>query len=186
MELPNNVEHLTLSALHERHPGLTTALGQSLVEAACVCFSRHHQSPVMLILKQDGSSEQCRLLNFDDADKALQRAYANDIDATENGACGVALVVLEAVTGLVASGRAETLTGADYYVMPPGAAFDDLENSIRLEVSGVDGGTSADVRRRLREKIAQTKKGQSNLPAIASVVGFKVLEVVMSSIEDRS
>jgi hypothetical protein len=47
-------------------------------------------------------------------------------------------------------------------------------------VSGISAGTSSDVNRRLQEKIAQAAKGKSNLPAIAAVVGFKVLEVAIS------
>jgi len=77
-------------------------------------------------------------------------------------------------------GRAETLTGADWYVAPNGTSIEDLENCIRLEVSGISAGASADINRRLREKVAQAARGESNLPAIASVVGFKALEVAIS------
>lgn len=70
--------------------------------------------------------------------------------------------------------RAETLTGSDWYVAPDGTDSNDLETCIRLEVSGIKAGTSVDVQRRLREKVAQAARGQSNLPAIAAVVGFKV------------
>jgi hypothetical protein len=57
-----------------------------------------------------------------------------------------------------------------------------LEGCVRLEVSGVNAGTAADVKRRLQEKISQTLRGESNLPAIASVVGFKVQEIVISAL----
>jgi hypothetical protein len=50
-------------------------------------------------------------------------------------------------------------------------------------VSGTNVGSSAEVNRRLREKIAQAEKGRSNLPAIAAVVGFKVLEIAISSLK---
>ena len=178
-------QSVTLDGLHERHPGLTPALGQSYAEAACVCFSRHHQPPVILALNQ-GFTVDRRTLNFTLPDTRTQNAHANESDATETGAYGVSLAALETVSGLVAVRRAETLTGADWYVAPNGTESDDLENCIRLEVSGINAGTSADVQRRLREKVAQAARGQSNLPAIASVVGFKVLEVAISPMGERT
>jgi hypothetical protein len=127
-----------------------------------------------------GGIDELRILNFAVADTRVQNAHANETDATEIGAYGVSLAAVETVVGLVAVRRAETLTGADWYVAPEGADSEDLERYFRLEVSGINAGTSTDVQRRLHEKVAQAARGQSNLPAIASVVGFKVLEVAIS------
>ena len=60
----------------------------------------------------------------------------------------------------------------------------DLGKCLRLEVSGVNAGASAEIQRRLREKVAQAARGQSNLPAIAAVVGFKALGVAISPMGD--
>ncbi len=60
------------------------------------------------------------------------------------------------------------------------AGSDDLEDCIRLEVSGINAGGSSDIKRRLREKLAQAARGASNLPAIAAVIGFKALEVIIA------
>lgn len=177
----SDLAELRLDGLHERHPGLTQPLADSYMEAASVCWSRHHQPPVTMALKHDGTDER-RTVNFPVPDARTRSAHANEIDATEAGAYGVALAAVEAVSGLVAVGRAETLTGADWYVAPNGTSIEDLEDCIRLEVSGTSAGASADVDRRLREKIAQAARGDSNLPAIASVVGFKALEVAISSV----
>ncbi len=68
--------------------------------------------------------------------------------------------------------RAETKTGADYYVAPRGTDPADFEEALRLEVSGTDG-TAAQVRARLRQKQEQTRVGTGTEPAIAAVVGFK-------------
>lgn len=177
---------LQIVRLHERHPGLTQALGESYTEAACVCWSRHHAPPVTVSLKRASNAEESRVVNFAVPDARMRAAHANEIDATEAGAYGVSLAAVEDIEGLVAVGRAETLTGADWYVAPDGASLEDLENCIRLEVSGTSAGTSAEINRRLLEKIAQASRGDSNLPAIASVVGFKALEVVISSVVVRS
>ena len=177
------LESLRLEGLHERHPGLTQALGQSYSEAAFVCLSRHHQPPVTVSLNYPGN-DQLRVVNFTVPDETMRNAYANEIDATETGAYGVSLAVVEAVAGLVAVRRAETLTGADWYIAHDGTELEDLESCIRLEVSGISAGMSSDIKRRLREKVAQAARGKSNLPAMAAVVGFKVLEVAISPLGD--
>jgi hypothetical protein len=172
-------ENLRLEGLHERHTGLTQALGQSFAEAAFVCFSRHHQPPVTLSIKHAGEDER-RAVSFTVPDERVRNAYANEIDATETGAYGVSLAAVEAVVGLVAVGRAETQTGADWYIAREGTSIEDFESYIRLEVSGTSAGTSSDIQRRLEAKVMQAAHGVSNLPPIAAVVGFKVLEVVIS------
>jgi hypothetical protein len=177
----NEDRELKLDRLHERHPGLTQALGESYTEAACVCWSRHHSPPVRVLLKR-GSMDDARVVDFVLPDQRMRAAHANEIDAAETGAYGVSLAVVEDVEGLVAVGRAETLTGADWYIAPNGTSLEDLESCIRLEVSGTSAGTSADIKRRLLEKIAQAARGESSLPAISSVVGFRALEVAISSV----
>jgi hypothetical protein len=85
---------------------------------------------------------------------------------------------------LVAVRRAETLTGADYYVAPVGADINDMETCLRMEVSGVDAGNAPEVRARLRQKLRQTEKGRSNLPALAAVVGFRERLIAIAHMGD--
>ena len=181
----SDLENMKLDGLHERHPGLTQALGQSYAEAASVCLSRHHQSPVTVSVKHGGNDE-LRVINFALPDARISNAHANETDATETGAYGVSLAAVEAVIGLVAVRRAETLTGADWYIAPTGTTIEDLETCIRLEVSGTSAGASKEITRRLLEKIAQAGRGQSNLPAIAAVVGFKALEIAISPLKEQA
>jgi len=156
---------LLVGDLHERHTGLTAVLGGTFLEAACVCFSRHHESPVDVeIVRKEGSS--VREFAFDPPSERERNAHANEIDATEAGAYGVSLAAVEAVESLVAIRRAETLSGADWYVAPIGTTPDDLETCYRLEVSGTDTGTLSVVETRLSQKIQQTRAGKCNLPAL--------------------
>lgn len=172
---------LKLDLLHERHIGLTVSLGGVFTEAASVCLNRHHVSPVEVAVScSTGSSMQ--LVEFEKPDARTLNAWANDIDTTENGAYGICLAAVEAKEGLVAVRRAETLTGADWYVAPIGTDSVDLEDCFRLEVSGIDGGGRSIVDARLKQKIDQTRRGASNLPAIASVVGFKELVIAIQKV----
>jgi hypothetical protein len=111
---------------------------------------------------------------------AAQRAFNNRDDATRDAAYILALAAIEAELGLVAVARAETRTGTDYYVAPPGST--DLESAYRVEVSGVDAQSTATVYRRLGAKIDQARAGHSNLPALASVVAFLHQLILIASV----
>ncbi|MBI3938775.1 MAG: hypothetical protein HY323_17530 [Betaproteobacteria bacterium] len=158
-------------------------MGDGYCEAASVCLSRHHEPPSDLVVDCEGNSSKCSA-EWVAPDQQTKAAWANEIDATEAGAYGVSLAAIELAKGLVAVRRAETLTGADYYVAPLGTNADDLEACMRLEVSGTDKGNRAVIQQRLKAKISQATAAASNLPAIASVVGFRECAVVIAKMDD--
>lgn len=174
---------LQLESLHERHIGLTPALGDTFFEAASVCLSRHHDSPVEMEIASD-VGKSTRLVDFQKPDVRLLNAWANHIDTTESGAYGVCLAAVETEEQLVAVRRAETLTGADWYVAPIGTEPNDLERCFRLEISGVDAGGRSVIETRLQRKVDQARRGASNLPAIASVVGFKTKAIMIQKVSN--
>ena len=165
--------------MEQRHPGLTKAIAEFLSEAVRVCLDRHHASPVDVTLERVGR-QSVAVISWQPTDSSTQGAWANDIDTTEQGAYGCALAAVELVDGMVAVRRAETMTGADYYIAPVGTFAEDLEDCVRLEVSGVDRGDRAVIGQRLRAKERQAAAGASNLPARAAVVGFKALLILQS------
>jgi hypothetical protein len=168
--------------LAERHRGVTHAIGECYTEAARVCLDRHHTSPVDFSVDNAGARRDT-VAEWMPADDKIKGAWANDIDTTEAGAYACALAAVELSNGMVAIRRAETKTGADYYIAPPGVELEDLENCYRLEVSGVDNGTISVIHQRLRAKLEQAKEGSSNLPAIASVVGFRERLVLLQELQ---
>jgi hypothetical protein len=168
--------------LCDRHWGVTPGISAAFGEAARLCLDRHHASPQQLLLI-DGIAETQGLAEWETADQRIQDGWANEDDATEYGAYGLALAAAELTRGLVAIRRAETRTGVDYYLGPPNSTADDLETSLRLEVSGTDKGSDAVIQARLREKLKQAESGTSNLPAIATVVGFAALKIVTADVE---
>jgi hypothetical protein len=169
--------------LAARHPGVTNPIGDSYTEAALVCMDRHHLSPIDFTIKNNAlimiaSAEWEKPTNREKA------AWANEIDTTEAGAYACALAAIEILNGQVAIRRAETKSGADYYIAPiSNSSMDDLENCFRLEVSGVDKGEESIVKHRLRMKIQQASVGASNLPAIAAVVGFNSKLILIRNVE---
>ena len=163
---------LKIEDLSDRHTGVTKALGDGRAEAASVCLHRYHSPPQQFHVARGETNLQASV-TWQTPNPRTLAAHANEIDATEAGACAMVLAGIELTDKLVAVARAETMTGADYYLLPLGAELVDLENCIRLEVSGVGRGSEAVVRERLRKKQKQAARGERSLPAIAGVVGFE-------------
>ena len=182
---PLETEHLELPihAMDQRHPGLTRATAEHQTEGARVCLDRHHKSPTTFLI-EDSRGVVESVVNWTPTDERIQRAWGNERYATEHGAYACALAAVELAFGLISVSRAETGTGVDFYMAPPDTSVDDLESHIRLEVSGVGRGDGAAVARRLRDKLNQAKKGNSNLPAIAGVVGFPTKQIRLARLEE--
>ena len=170
---------LPLKDLHKRHPGLTPSISQSFFEAASVCLERHHSSPTNFTIEQATASTETDVL-WEPVGNRVRAAHANSIDATEAGAYGMCLAAIEQTAGLVAIQRAETMSGADYYVAPIGSEIDDLEVAQRFEISGVDRGQRQVCDSRLKAKVRQTEKPKHSIPAIAAVTGFQQQVVLIS------
>jgi hypothetical protein len=144
---------------------------QGYANAAKVRLEAHHAPPVDFEVTSNGETITYEV-KWAPIDDKLRRSYNNADDAKRDGAYVMAFAAVEDLEGLVSIARAETKTGADYYVAPAGTSPADLESAFRLEVSGTDG-TPTEVRQRLKEKREQTRKGTGTEPAIAAVVGFK-------------
>jgi hypothetical protein len=145
-------------------------------------LSRHHTPPVAITLSDHGVESTAEVA-WDVPDARVLDAWANDTDTTEAGAYGCVIAGVEEMRGLVAVRRAETGTGADYYVGEPGSGTFDLEDCHRLEVSGVDQGDQKDIVKRLLRKVRQASDGRSSLPAIAGVIGFEACFLVLRDVE---
>ncbi|MCY7275669.1 MAG: hypothetical protein LH702_18505 [Phormidesmis sp. CAN_BIN44] len=181
----SNPPLLPLQDMAERHRPLTPSVAGSYLEAARVCLDRHHVSPKEFTLEDDGV-ESIAKVEWDKTDARIQAAWANVDDATRDGAYALAIAATELLRGMVAVHRAETRTGADYYIAPSGQDLEDLENWFRLEVSGTDSDKKSETKRRLREKIEQARKGNSNRPALASVIGFRVQLILLQTVDGSS
>jgi hypothetical protein len=180
--MPNS---LSIEEMHARHRALTPAVADSYYEAATVCLSRHHESPLEMVLSDNGKKSDAALA-WQAPNSRVLDAWANTTDATEAGAYGCVIAGVEYLRELFAVRRAETGTGADYYIGPHGSGQDDLEGCMRLEVSGVGDGDEKDVNKRLLEKVRQARRGKGNLPALAGVVGFSARLLMVKDVLEES
>jgi len=165
-----------------RHPGVSVAVCEYFSEAAEVCLVRHHNPPKTVFSIDCCGAKAERELLWKAPDETAQRAHNNRDDATRDAAYIVSLSIMDKELGMVAISRTDTRTGADYYIGMPGSL--DLEEAYRLEISGVDQGDGSAIKKRLREKEVQARRGDSSLPAYACVVGFREASALMSLVED--
>jgi hypothetical protein len=171
------LSHIRLDKMHERHRGLTQPIAAYFGEAAWVCLNRYHASPIAIRLFDDGTETNEQMI-WATPDARVLGAWANTTDATEAGACGCLIAGVELLRGHFAVRRAEAGTGADYYIRPTGSGETDLENCLRLEVSGLGAGDSEEVRARLARKVQQVRKGDGSLPALAGVIEHMIRRYV--------
>jgi hypothetical protein len=181
-----------LHLLHRRHYGVTPLNCGAYAEAASVNLSRHHTPPIQVRVR-NGKTSVSRTMAWSVPTPRELAAWANVEDTTRDGAYAVAFAATEMELGLVAIRRAENRSGADYYVDVPGKSPKrsragaptpvlNLENALRLEVSGTHGDELV-INSRLKEKLRQTQDARRG-PAVACVVGFRECLVLLQSIAD--
>ncbi|HEY0555492.1 MAG TPA: hypothetical protein VGG20_14620 [Thermoanaerobaculia bacterium] len=150
-------------------PGLTPAWGEVLAEAASVCLAAEGHA-IRTELKISGSFEESFLLERLDVSLQMALAHRNEEEATELGACGIAILAVRSFTDLVVLHRSRKGTGFDYWLSAEGEPL--LQRGERLEVSGIRKGTEAAIKGRTSEKIKQTQRFRTDSPAWIAIVEF--------------
>jgi hypothetical protein len=188
---PGTMHVLDISDLHLRHhvgKGSTDAY----MEAALVCTARYHEAGWVTWSVQHNEEAGIEYAVAHRRPTAAQlRSGRNRDDATELGACAMALAASDRHLGLVALSRAEGLTGSDFYLVPSTSDVSsdpelDLfrEDRVRLEVSGISDDDVRVMEARVRQKVLQARAGHSPLPAIVGVVGFRTARIVFRTAKD--
>lgn len=172
----SQTETISLSALKRGYPGITPAVGESFAEAAAICLEdQNHNTDVEA--KINGHVNKTFALSWESPDDQQRRAWADMQDATEQGAYGIAALLIDCFTDLHVVERSRKGTGFDYWLGKKELVENEdrnfFQNRERLEVSGILSGTGAQIKTRVKEKKLQT--GQSDgtgLPAWIAVVEF--------------
>jgi len=151
---------------------MTATHGRFLGEAAAVCLEAQNHSPEMVALRAgDGIIRQEYRLVWEPCTDQQRRCYRDFRNATEWGACGIAIEVTRELTGLVVVDRSWQYTGFDYWL----GRNDDpaLTYAARLEVSGILDGQEETIRTRLRSKFGQMEQSDDlRLPGYVAIVEF--------------
>lgn len=118
--------------------------------------------------------------DFDEAFRVLWgrsspqvRACWVDADfTTEQGAYGMAALLVPALTHMVIVSRSIRGTGFDFWIGPKDDDSALFQNKSRLEVSGIRKGDGQSIQTRVRAKLKQTRRSDGLLPAVVVVVEF--------------
>jgi hypothetical protein len=164
-------KNMNLMTLAEGMPGLTSASGQVLAEAAAVCLEhRKHQTGVRLL--RAGLNPGDLHVEWPPVDEQNRRCYADMQEATERGACGVAILVVKETTGMVVIDRSKKGTGFDYWLGEKDHDGLPFDGTSRLEVSGILAGTKGQIDSRIKQKKDQMKPTDHLGPGFVAVVEF--------------
>lgn len=122
-------------------------------------------------LTLSGESEATYRLKRLKVDKQMKRTHADTQEATELGACGVAILLVTSVTDYKVVERSYKGTGFDYWLTRRSSK--SLSFDARLEVSGILDGSKASVAAKSKKKLVQTDvSDHTGLPAYAVIVAF--------------
>lgn len=139
--------------------------------AASVCLHRHGYSTGVELQIDGDFSERVRVQWVHVIEDAMLRYWNDPNEAVEQGAVGLALLIVRLLTGYTVVERAIKGTGIDWWL---GSTDDPLfQRKARLEVSGILSGTASQVDARTRIKIEQSKQTDTTgLKAYIVVVEF--------------
>lgn len=162
------MNRLRLADLPTSCPLLTMAAGQFMADAAAICLEEQgHDSEA--ILRVVGEFRATYRLERLDVTEPMRASYDSE-EATEFGACGVAILVMRDMTGFTVQ-RAFKGGGFDYWL---GTLNEEqpFANAARLEVSGIRRGNRQQIAARVKQKLAQVRRSDGVLAAYVAVVEF--------------
>jgi hypothetical protein len=158
-----------LATLSDGMVGMTPALGSVLMEAAAVCLEhRGHRSGVSL--RASGSVSSDYEVEWQGTTDQIRRTHNDLQEATERGACGLAILLIHRETGKVVVERSRKGTGFDYWIGQDD--YQALQGKARLEVSGILDGGEAEINSRVAMKLKQISRTDGDLPGYVAVVEF--------------
>ncbi|MDH3458404.1 MAG: hypothetical protein OER90_16295 [Gemmatimonadota bacterium] len=140
-----------------------------MAEAASVCLDDcGHTSPTYLAV--DGDQDRSYAMIWQLVTEQARRSWADEQFATEQGAYGVAILLVRDMRGHSVVERSRKGNGFDYWMGPADGTLFSAKS--RLEVSGIRRGDPGQIGRRVREKTQQIAVSSGRLPGIVVVVEF--------------
>ena len=167
-------------------PAVKAPLGACLADAASVCLAHEgHSEKVSLVVL--GEVTVTYRLVCSVVDEQTRWTWNDLQDATEWGACGIAILLICHMTPHTVINRARKGNGFDYWLGRTDDQGLPFQNTARLEVSGILHGSRADLDARVRVKQRQVARSDAmGLPAYVIVVEFSEPAAKVVSNDDRT
>jgi hypothetical protein len=161
---------LSLDSLVHGFPHLPPEGGAVMAQAAIICLDHQgHESGVRLLV--EGAFAATFPVSWSaNITQAMRRFWNDPQEATQHGACALAIVLVRALRGYTVIERSRKGTGFDWWL-----GFEDnlFQAKARLEVSGILRGSKKRIDSRLRAKILQTTRSDYlDLPVYVVVIEF--------------
>ena len=168
----NNKSAIDLRELKNGMPGITPAYGESMAEAASICLEdQNHLSGVLL--KVEGDYAKNFIVIWNKVNEQMRRTWADEEFTTEQGAYGIAVLILYKLKNYTVLERSKKGNGFDYWLGLENDTAPLFQAKSRLEVSGIRRGNVSQIRTRLNEKKIQTNPSDGLfIPAIIVIVEF--------------
>ncbi|MBF0457952.1 MAG: hypothetical protein HQK99_08670 [Nitrospirae bacterium] len=167
----DNVKTIDLSDLGTGEiPTLRAGCGLAFAESAGVCFEEqgHYDS---VELRVEGDFEESFRLALPEVTDQMRRCYADKERATEDGAYGVAIMLILNLTDYTVVEKSRKGTAFDYWLGKKDD-YDPFNKQARLEVSGILKGNDSDINYRSKNKLTRLQKQVNSLPAFIIIVEF--------------
>ncbi len=152
-------------------PGITESVGANMEEAAAICFDNQGHSSVVC-LTVTGDFRETYTVSFKKVTEQMKLSWGDLQVATEYGAYGIAILIIDDKTDLTVIERSRKGTGFDFWLgtkSTPGAYF---QNKARLEVSGILHDSDSEIDKRVKIKLNQVSRSDGLLPAYITVIEF--------------
>ena len=107
---------LNVSRLAEGMPGISPPYGQSMAEAAAVCLHDQGHRPGVEMPVTGSYQSRFRVI-WGEVTEQMVRSWADPEFATEQGAYGLAALLIEALSDLTVLERSRKGTGFDYWLL---------------------------------------------------------------------
>jgi hypothetical protein len=165
------MKRLRLGDLAESFPHIPPECGTAPEQAIVVCLdSQGHPSGCLLTVEGE-FTDNCKLVWSLSLTESMRRYWSDLVDATEQGAYGLAILLLRMNTGLTIIERSRRGTGFNWWL---GTEDNLFQHKARLEVSGILSGSRRRFNSRLKAKLAQAEQSASpGLPVYAVVIEFR-------------
>ncbi|MCL6648339.1 MAG: hypothetical protein K6U89_08405 [Chloroflexi bacterium] len=170
---PSQNGTISLDSLVLGTPGITSHVGAYYAEAATVCLEEaDHHSGVQLRIDGDCDHVLRLLWNSSGNTEQRDRSWHDDQEATENGAYGIAVLLITELADYTVVERAQKGPGFDFWLGKKDSADTFFQDKARLEVSGIRRGDDRIIAARVRRKMEQISRSDREAPGVVVVVEF--------------
>ena len=163
---------LKLAELSKGLPAITPEYGSALAQAGAVCFEdQNHLNGVGL--EVNGTYQAKYQVFWQPVTDQVLHCWNDAEFTTEQGAYGVAILLMIDLTEYTVIERSRRGSGFDYWLGEKDDKGLPFQNAARLEVSGIRSGDDSSVKARANQKMKQVSPTDATkLPAYVVVVEF--------------